>query len=47
MLKVGAAAASHNWTGQDAVDLHALGDAAIRERLGQRDNGGVDRAYAA
>ena len=44
MREVGAAAAGHDGAGQDAVDLDAIGDAAIRKRLGERDDRGVDRA---
>jgi hypothetical protein len=39
-----AAATGHDGTGQHAVHLHAIGDAAIRERLGHRDDGGIDGA---
>jgi hypothetical protein len=44
MLEIGPAPTGHRRAGQDAIRLHAIGDATIRERLRQRDNGGVDRA---
>ncbi len=43
--QIRSAAAGHHRARQHAVDLHAIGDAAIRERLGERDDGRVDRAH--
>ncbi len=44
MNEVRAATAGHYGSGQNAVDLHAIGNTAIRESLGERRDRGIDRA---
>ena len=42
MLKIGAAAAGHDRTGQDTVDLNAVPQSAIGEGFSDRNDRGVD-----